>query len=562
MLHKISKLLLVLFLVPLWSCEKDDTIEIDTNEISITFDDEEFYTKQGESLTFSPKVENADNPVFSWTIDGRIVSTEPVYTFTGDIIGETYLTFNVLAKNGRASKEIMITVTDRDLPIIKMQDTYVSYIRQESEIVPEIEFTDETTKYTWYRNNEVVSYEPTYKFTENVANNLNILLKVSNKSGVSIKKFALIVIPEPVPTLFFDNGEYITPSELNNPEAMRRMSVCLGRDLVLAPVKINMEGDVTYTWSVDGQVQSATGEYFKFHPQAKGEYIITVTGKCAKGEASRKVKVECVDDEGTHIRKFTSGNKNWANHCFSFIPAPGQFINFQEGSTAEQARLSIDNLIKDMAYGSYVASLGAFGGYVIFGFDHSVENLDGADLSINGNAFPGSNEPGVIWVMQDENGNGLPDDTWYELKGSETGKPTTRQRTAMTYFRPNADNANIIWISNTGISGSIDNNGYHNQRSYFPMFITDESYTLVGTLLPENPVDTGLEGNANFDWGYVDNINSRTGFYIEDAIQQDGTPANLKHIDFVKVHTGQQIKFAAIGEISTEPCVPFDLHNN
>lgn len=556
-----KKLLLVLLTLPFWACEKSENID-PAGEIVVTFDQVNYLTRQGVDLTITPLVEHAVDPVYSWVIDGKIVSTDLSYTFTADVLGQTYVTFNVLAKNGSASAEIRITVTDRDLPVIDMDDTYMAYIGQQTEIAANAKFTDDATRYTWLLNNEVVGEEPTYTFTGNVANNIEMLVKVSNKEGVASHKFTIMVMPEPVPTLFFDNGEYVTPTQLNDPAYTPRMSVCLGKNLVLAPVKMNMEGDVEYTWSVDGRPQSATGEYFDFRPEAKGEYIVEVTGRCESGEATTRVKVECVDVEGTNKHAITEQSKYWANTCFSYIPAPGQFINFQEGSTAEEARLSIHDKIKDQAYGSYVASLGAFGGYAIFGFDHSVENLDGADLSIGGNAFPGSNEPGVIWVMQDENGNKLPDDTWYELKGSETGNPKTHQRATMTYFRPNADNANIIWISNTGITGSIDNNGYHNQRSYFPMFITEESYTLVGTLLPENPTDTGLEGNASFDWGYVDNINSRTGFYIEDAIQQDGSPANLEYIDFVKVHTGQQVKFAAIGEISTEPSTPIDLHIN
>ena len=43
-------------------------------------------------------------------------------------------------------------------------------------------------------------------------------------------------------------------------------------------------------------------------------------------------------------------------------------------------------------------------------------------FAIQGNAFDSSNEPGIVWVMQDVNGNGLPDDEWYELRGSETGE--------------------------------------------------------------------------------------------------------------------------------------------
>lgn len=38
--------------------------------------------------------------------------------------------------------------------------------------------------------------------------------------------------------------------------------------------------------------------------------------------------------------------------------------------------------------------------------------------------------------MQDVNGNGKPDDEWYELRGSETGGEWTVQEYAVTYYRP------------------------------------------------------------------------------------------------------------------------------
>lgn len=69
-----------------------------------------------------------------------------------------------------------------------------------------------------------------------------------------------------------------------------------------------------------------------------------------------------------------------------------------------------------------------FRGYIIVGFDHSIPNSGNQyDFCVQGNAFDGSSEPGIVWVMQDINGNGLPDDEWYELKGSEAGKEETIQ---------------------------------------------------------------------------------------------------------------------------------------
>lgn len=73
-----------------------------------------------------------------------------------------------------------------------------------------------------------------------------------------------------------------------------------------------------------------------------------------------------------------------------------------------------------------MVSLGGFGGYIVVGFDHTIENKSGlCDFRVLGNAFYangasdyGSSEPGVIQVCYDANGNGLPDDGWYEIAGS------------------------------------------------------------------------------------------------------------------------------------------------
>jgi hypothetical protein len=64
----------------------------------------------------------------------------------------------------------------------------------------------------------------------------------------------------------------------------------------------------------------------------------------------------------------------------------------------------------------------------VLAFDHSVERrgVNGEELLIGGNGFGTWNEPGVIWVMQDENRNGEPDDTWYELIGSHAAESVRR----------------------------------------------------------------------------------------------------------------------------------------
>ena len=105
-----------------------------------------------------------------------------------------------------------------------------------------------------------------------------------------------------------------------------------------------------------------------------------------------------------------------------FMPAPGQFSNtlpaYAEGDDQEAMNQKVLNAIGNNKRG--MISLGGFGGYVIVGFDHTIENKAGLrDFRVLGNAYKNSSEPGVIMVALDRNQNGQPDDDeWYEIAGS------------------------------------------------------------------------------------------------------------------------------------------------
>jgi hypothetical protein len=172
-------------------------------------------------------------------------------------------------------------------------------------------------------------------------------------------------------------------------------------------------------------------------------------------------------------------------------------------------------------------------------------------------------------VMQDENGNGKPDDTWYELKGSEFGKATTIQNYSVTYYKPKATGMSVQWTDNQGKSGVIDYLGFHQQDYYYPNWVVTNSYTLRGTCLPASNKETspGYWYNGEFEWGYADNYSSidrltndinygaaanGNHFRINDAVNYAGESANLKYIDFVKIQTGVNCKSGWLGEVSTE----------
>jgi hypothetical protein len=305
---------------------------------------------------------------------------------------------------------------------------------------------------------------------------------------------------------------------------------------------------------VDGAVkQTGAGLYYNFAPEAQGTYLITVTETGSNLVA--EVEVACTPPEGTYRR--SGGTSAEGTIPFDYVPAPGQFLDFSSIT-------SKDEVING---GGMV---GAYGGYAIKGFDHSVANVeDAADVYLVGNAFASWCESGIVCVSQDDNGNGLPDDTWYELAGSEAGNPGTVYRYAMTYFRPLAPRTNNLWIDNIGGTGSVDINGFHLQPYYYPMFIEGDYYTLTGTRLPLlNGMQGTLEVAPCFDWGYADALSSNPArpadrFWIEDAIQADGSPVQLQYIDFIRWHTAIVGKGAAVGEYSTEVYSrPTDLNFN
>ena len=549
-----------LCLFTMGACSDDEKEALVGNpECSFNSETGEFKVKIGKEVSLQAHVTNTVNPVYAWRKNGVIVSDDTTYLFKGERLGEYFVNFRVDADNGSIEKQAKVTVVDRLPPQIKIGASAVTYCGKETAIAAETNYTDKTTTFEWSYNGKVVGKDSIYQFKEEEIDVYALALKVTNADGVDVKNINISVIPLEEPALYFDNGRFVEPSTIHD---VRKMTCPIGKSVVLAPVKLSISNNAVYEWKVDGAVQSATSIYYKFTPSTEGkEYEIIVTANDNGKTATATVKVQCTPPEGTYFRKPTAMSNYISNHCFEFVPAPGQFVSFNQNQTIEDARMTIQKTLDNGGGTGWMASLGAWGGYFILGFDHSVED-DGkgeADFDIAGNAFPGWSECGIVWVSQDENGNGIPDDTWYELKGSETGKPGITQRYALKYYRPTADKQDVLSIDNDGNLSFLKRNAYHPESGYFPWFMKEKYFILTGTCLGNQFTTGGIETNPGFDWGYVDNVNKIPGFRIENAIQQDGSPANLKYIDFVKVHTGQMGQGAAVGEVSTESSAAMDL---
>ena len=259
-----------------------------------------------------------------------------------------------------------------------------------------------------------------------------------------------------------------------------------------------------------------------------------------------------------------------------YRPAPGQFINSMPWGCPVSAR-SLEGGVNG------TLSLGAFGGYMIFRFETAVENDSdnpfGIDFTIFGNPITDWSEPGVVWVMKDNNENGLPDDTWFELAGSDYYFTSTLKDYRVTYTNPGGDEAgDIPWEDHLGNSGELRANSSHTQP-YYPLTdsfpdVSADGYTLTGTLI-QGAVDVDhppVNKSLKRAFGYVDNQIRGSGshtvpdnpytaevensggdaFDIHWAVDGEGNFVDLDRIHFVKVQNGVLHEGGWLGELSTE----------
>lgn len=259
-----------------------------------------------------------------------------------------------------------------------------------------------------------------------------------------------------------------------------------------------------------------------------------------------------------------------------YLPAPGQYTNADYFGTPVAAQ-SIVGTDKGMV------CLGAWGGSVTVYFPAGIKNDPGnpygVDFTIYGNATSTWSEPGIVQVMKDENHNGLPDDTWYEIAGSDHFWKSTIYDYRVTYKNNGLNQAaDIHWTDNLGASGIIPENSFH-QQSYYPkpdLFpdVSPESYTLSGTRI-SGQIDLSNPGVVNSyhrAFGYADNtpvlsyseplpdnpytpeIEGSGGDAIDIgwAVDANQNPVHLDEINFIRIYTGMNALAGWLGEISTE----------
>lgn len=546
------------------ACGGDE--QTDTSALQPTITQQEanarYRVKAGRELLIAPSYTNAEGARFTWTCDDEVVCREASYVFRRDKAGIYYLSLRVENDYGAAEDELRVRVDALEAPCITLIEPVGGFtVAADAEltIAPTVE-NGQTARFRWTIDGETVGEAAEYLFRRHECGDYEVTFSAANDDGEDSVSFTVKVLsPEQMPF----SWEF--PQTVYN--------VALGRTIRLKGWNPVNAFDAEYIWEVDGTERQRGAQLeYRFEALEEGPHEVTVTMRNSYATRSQTLSVNVCAAEGTYYRPADAASRASTVRVFEYLPAPGLWVSgymygplFTATTMAEacayvQSRFDIN----------YMISLGAWGGYVVAGFDHSVDNSGGGvDLAIRGNPYSYQSEPGIVWVAQDENGDGEPNDTWYELAGSEYDSAETIYDYSVTYYQPTRAQAAVVWRDNRGGGGTIDHNAYWNPSdSYYQPWLPEGECTFYGTrLLDRSYVDaSGQTVVPPYDWGYADNAGKSDYdgqfclFRLSNARTFDGRPADLKYIDFVKIQTGQMGKTALLGETSTEVHHIVDYH--
>ena len=287
--------------------------------------------------------------------------------------GRYYIVLTVTNDGGSASVQLRIDVQDLTPPLISLpgaEDGFVILQGTSLELRPAVASSLETS-YAWSVDGSEVSTEPVYTFVGDETGEYLLRLETVNEDGSDAVQFTVSVkSPEEVDFFWsFSQTEY---------------NMSLGRRIQLRIQDVRNAFDAVYTWYVDGsQVQTGGKTDYVFTGSEEGQYEVRVVMENAYLTASQTLTVNVCPPEGTYRRPGSSASFASVNKVYEFLPAPGQFVNeYYEAATMEEACRYAEGR---MAQTQYV-SLGGFGGFIVAGFDHSVENDGDYNIAITGNA--------------------------------------------------------------------------------------------------------------------------------------------------------------------------------
>jgi PKD-like domain len=329
----------------------------------------------------------------------------------------------------------------------------------------------------------------------------------------------------------------------------------VGKSIPITPLIVN-DNHSSYTWTLNGNVVSLD-KILNFNPSKIGNYDIQLKVSNQIGSDFKTISIKAFSNFSPYITK-----------VFDYKYGPGQHASIIS------ADWNGSDFIGQPWTGSKIyTSLGGWGGYIIAGFDHPINNTTGKDFGVFTQPGPGS-EPAVISVMSDVNNDGIPNDgDWLEIKGSEYSNPETIHNYQVTYLKPTI-NGNVTWNDNLGHHGELIP-GFGSTSWWWSGYGAKAEVVFTGEKLPNAYQNTSNNsGQENwalraglFSFGYGEcysNLDYNAAlkanlFDLSDCVDKNGHLVTVTNISFIKVQSGVFQIAGWLNEISTEVSGAVDL---
>ena len=195
----IFSILVLLFFIT--SCNKNDVITEEIKQAPIIELDSEtgIYTiKVGRELTIAPTYKYANNALYAWTVDGKLLSSESILKYTWNQEQHLYIKLRVDTPEGYAEEELKVEVLELTPPTISIIIPSKGLkVPQNTDYIlsPDIQHDDlENFRIEWVRDGEIVGTEKAYTFHEKELGTYSITIRASNIDGETIRDFDVEVV--------------------------------------------------------------------------------------------------------------------------------------------------------------------------------------------------------------------------------------------------------------------------------------------------------------------------------------------------------------------------------
>ena len=243
----------------------------------------------------------------------------------------------------------------------------------------------------------------------------------------------------------------------------------------------------------------------------------------------------------------------WADSVILYVPGAGAPLTVTDPSKAvgEPSGGGPSTPNNDA-----VVSLGGQGGVLVLRFNTPVtddpRNPFGLDCIVYSNAFwTGGNpqvkfqEPAIIEISEDVNGNGITDDPWYLIPGSRGYSYTPFPQVTEPKGQSNSDSEPYLLAGNIRNPNLFDANPGNNLEEYnwgYCEMTPSMTPYLDNYVRPDDPHAVG--------------ITSRSGggdaFDIAWAVDAGGHPAGIARFHFIRITSFISRNFGALGTASPE----------